>query len=432
MLTRSTPEGARDYLVPSRIYPGYFFALPQSPQLFKQILMVAGFERYFQFARCFRDEDLRADRQPEFTQLDIEMSFIGEEEIMELMEEMMAVLFGQLLGKEVAEAVSPPDLPGGHGRLRVRQAGPAPGHEDRGLSLILPAAAPARFFRGGAGRRRGQGHPGARRRFAVPPGTGRAGKAGWRVGGQGPGLVYPGRVRRSGRRWPSMFQQTELQQLVRQAGRAAGRPAAVRGRPAGGGVRPSSDNCAWSWVQRFNLAEPDRFAFVWITDFPLFEYNDTEKRLEAMHHPFTAPREEDLHLLEKTPGQVRARAYDLVLNGTEIGGGSIRNHRRDVQDRLFKAIGLAPEEIAHKFGFLLDALDYGAPPHGGIAFGFDRMMMLMLRPGDYPGRDRLSQDPEFDLPDDRGPGASRGEAAFRSAHRSQDYRVTTDEKPEGR
>ncbi|MGD0623015.1 MAG: aspartate--tRNA ligase [Thermacetogeniaceae bacterium] len=377
MLTRSTPEGARDYLVPSRIYPGYFFALPQSPQLFKQILMVAGFERYFQFARCFRDEDLRADRQPEFTQLDIEMSFISEEEIMELMEEMLAVLFGQLLGK---------DAPRPFPRLTYREAMDSYGCDKPDLRLGMRIVDVTDF----AGQTSCQVFSGAVQSGGVVrgirvPGAGSSSRreldelaklaCGWGAKGLAWFILGESEIRSP---LAKLFQQPELQEL---AARLDGQPGDlllfVADRPDV--VSAVLGQLRLEMGERFKMADPDRFAFVWITDFPLFEYNDEEKRLEAMHHPFTAPRPEDLHLLETAPEQVKARAYDLVLNGTEIGGGSIRNHRRDVQDRLFNAIGLPPEEIAHKFGFLLDALDYGAPPHGGIAFGFDRMMMLMLQ-----------------------------------------------------
>ncbi len=377
MLTRSTPEGARDYLVPSRVYPGYFFALPQSPQLFKQILMVAGFERYFQFARCFRDEDLRADRQPEFTQIDMEMSFINEDEIMELTEEMLAVLFKKLLGQEVRRPVT---------RMTYRDAMAGYGSDKPDLRLGMKITDITEF----AGKTSCQVFSGAVQAGGVVrgirvPGAGSLSRreldelaklaTGWGAKGLAWFVLGESEIRSP---LAKLFQNEELQELV---SRLDGLPGDLLLFMADREPVVSSvlGQLRLELGERFKLADPDQFSFVWITEFPLFEYNDTEKRFEAMHHPFTAPRSEDLHLLETVPDQVRARAYDIVLNGTEIGGGSIRNHRRDVQDRLFKAIGLAPEEIDQKFGYLLDALDYGAPPHGGIAFGFDRMIMLMLQ-----------------------------------------------------
>jgi aspartyl-tRNA synthetase len=377
MLTRSTPEGARDYLVPSRVYPGHFFALPQSPQLFKQILMVAGFERYFQFARCFRDEDLRADRQPEFTQLDIEISFTSEDEIMGMMEEMLAVLFAQLLGVNVSRPFT---------RLTYREAMDSYGSEKPDLRLGMRIVDVTGF----AGQTSCQVFAGAVKEGGVVrgirvPGAGTLSRreldelaklaSGWGARGLAWFVMGESEIRSP---LAKMFQQPELQEL---GALLDGRPGDlllfVADQPAI--VSTVLGQLRLEMGKRGRVADPGQFSFTWVTEFPLFEYNITEKRFEAMHHPFTAPRPEDLHLLEQAPDKVRARAYDLVLNGTEIGGGSIRNHRRDVQDRLFKAIGLPPQDIVHKFGFLLDALDYGAPPHGGIAFGFDRMMMLMLQ-----------------------------------------------------
>lgn len=250
ILTKSTPEGARDYLVPSRLNPGQFYALPQSPQLFKQILMVSGIEKYYQIAKCFRDEDLRADRQPEFTQLDIEMSFINEEDVFSLTEKIMKVIL----------------------------------QETKGIDLKIPF----------------------------------------------PRIAY---------------------------GQAQ---------------------------EKYNTDKPDlrselntEFAFVWITDFPLFKYNDEEKRWESEHHPFTSPREEDLDILERSPQEVKSRSYDLVLNGTEIGSGSIRIHNQELQERIFKVIGIDKEDANKRFGFLLESFKYGAPPHGGIAFGLDRLLAIL-------------------------------------------------------
>lgn len=376
MLTRSTPEGARDYLVPSRIYPGRFFALPQSPQLFKQMLMVAGFERYFQFARCFRDEDLRADRQPEFTQLDLEMSFINEEELFGLIEEMLAELFFKILGKDVKIPFP---------RLRYQDALSCYGTDKPDLRFGLEindisdlvVDSRCKVFaevvkKGGVikGIRVPGGTPFSRRMLDE------FSKLVMNWGGRGLAWFL---LSDEGIKSPlaKLFTSQELKDLVIQMGGKSGdillfvadqkeTAEIVLGR------------LRLELGKRLNFIDLNAFSFVWITDFPLLEYNEEEKRYEAVHHPFTAPYEEDLSFLEEAPSKVRARAYDLILNGTEIGGGSIRNHRRDLQEHLFQIIGLIREEIDEKFGFLLEALDCGAPPHGGIALGFDRLVMLML------------------------------------------------------
>lgn len=376
MLTRSTPEGARDYLVPSRLNPGQFYALPQSPQLFKQILMIAGFERYFQFARCFRDEDLRADRQPEFTQLDLEMSFVNERDIQSLTEEMLAELFNQVLGKELAipfprltyrEAMDlygsdKPDL-----RFGMRIIDISSQVRDSSCKVFADAVKQGGVVRG----------------IRVPGGAtfsrkvlDELGKMAVSWGAKGLAWFQLGE---DGVRSPlaKLFTPQELEDLVRAMEGEMGDLLLF--------IADGEDIAAsvlgqlrLEMADRLGLIDPEQFSFVWITDFPLLEYNEEEKRYEAMHHPFTAPREEDIPLLETDPLRVRSRAYDLVLNGTEIGGGSIRNHSRQLQERIFQVIDLSREAMEDKFGFLLEALDYGAPPHGGIAFGFDRMLMLML------------------------------------------------------
>ncbi len=376
MLTRSTPEGARDYLVPSRIYPGHFYALPQSPQLFKQILMVAGFERYFQFARCFRDEDLRADRQPEFTQLDLEMSFVGEDEILSLMEEMLAELFYRLLGKEL-------EIP--FPRLKYQEALSYYGSEQPDLRFGMKIVDLSQLLGNSSCQvfARAVKEGGVVKGITVPGGTAFSRRVldelaklvvSWGARGLGWFLLGDGEIKSP---LAKFFTSQELKVLAK---KMEGQPGAlllliadrkeVAERVLG--------QLRLELGRRLNLIDPRLFSFVWITDFPLLEYNKDQGRLEAIHHPFTAPCEADLTFLEKDPEKVRARAYDLILNGTEIGGGSIRNHRRDLQERLFRIIGLTPGEIDEKFGFLLEALDSGAPPHGGIAFGFDRLMMLML------------------------------------------------------
>jgi len=376
ILTRSTPEGARDYLVPSRIYPGRFYALPQSPQLFKQILMIAGFERYFQFARCFRDEDLRADRQPEFTQLDMEMSFISEEELFALVEEMLAVLFSQVLGKRVKTPFP---------RLKYREAlekygtdkpDTRFGMEIKNVSSLVAESSCNIFVQavqqGGVvkGIRVPEGSLFSRRvldelsKLAV----------GWGARGLAWFVLDGGEVKSP---LAKLFTAQELEALITAMG---GKPGDLLLFVADQEEVTSTvlGNLRFELARRLQLTESEDFSFVWITEFPLLEYNEDEKRWEAVHHPFTAPYEEDIGFLETAPEKVRARAYDLILNGTEIGGGSLRNYRRDLQEKIFKIIGLSEEDIWEKFGFLLEALDCGAPPHGGIAFGFDRLLMLML------------------------------------------------------
>lgn len=376
MLTRSTPEGARDYLVPSRLNPGEFYALPQSPQLFKQILMIAGFERYFQFARCFRDEDLRADRQPEFTQLDMELSFVREEDIQNLTEEMMVAVFREVLGVELKTPFP---------RLTYQEAMARYGSDKPdlrfGMEIIdLTAAVTGTACRVFAGT---IAEGGVVRGIRVPGGAsysrkvvddltrlvqswGARGLAWFMLGQEGVKSPLAKSLE------PEVFERI----LAAMEGQAGDLLLVVADHRKV--VETVLGQLRLEMGQRLKLIDPAVYSFVWITDFPLLEYNDDEKRYEAVHHPFTSAREEDLVYLESDPGRVRARAYDLVLNGTELGGGSIRNHNKEVQLRMFKAIGLDEEMIQDKFGYLLEALDYGAPPHGGIAFGFDRMMMLML------------------------------------------------------
>jgi len=375
MLTRSTPEGARDFLVPSRLNPGRFYALPQSPQLFKQILMVAGLERYFQIVRCFRDEDLRADRQPEFTQVDIEMSFVEEDDVMGLTERMISRLVLDTLGLEL-ETPFP--------RLTYTEAMERYGTDKPdvrfGLELAdfsdIAAACGFKVFRSvvdGGGRVKGLRIPGAadltRKELDELTAFAQAHKA--------RGLAYL-LFTGDGVKSPiaKFFTEDEMASIKARAGAGPGDAVFfVADRPDV--VAFALSALRLHFARRLGLTEGKGLAFVWITDFPLLEYDDEAKRWVAVHHPFTAPREEDLPLLETEPGRVRARAYDLVLNGVEIGGGSIRIHRRDIQERVFVAIGLEAGEAREKFGFLLDAFEYGTPPHGGIAFGFDRLVMLL-------------------------------------------------------
>mgnify|MGYP006281978999 CR=1 FL=1 len=380
MLTRTTPEGARDYLVPSRTHPGSFFALPQSPQLFKQLLMISGLERYYQIVRCFRDEDLRADRQPEFTQLDIETSFMDEEAIMDLMEGMMRQLFDKVLEEPLpdpfprltyAEAIrrygcDKPDLRNPLELVDVADllkdvefkvfAGPANDPNGRVAALRLP-------------------NGGALARSAIDQYTEFVGiygakglayikvndKAAGRDGLQSPILKFlpdeavTGILERTGAEDGDLvFFGADRAKVVNES------LAALRDRIA-------ADQ---------DLVEPG-WKPVWVVDFPMFEWDERSGRWHSLHHPFTSPKEEDLDRLESDPGHCGSRAYDLVLNGTEVGGGSMRIYREEVQERVFRALGIGEEEAREKFGFLLDALKYGCPPHGGIAFGLDRLVMLM-------------------------------------------------------
>ncbi|MDO4922239.1 MAG: aspartate--tRNA ligase [Phascolarctobacterium sp.] len=378
MLCKSTPEGARDYLVPSRVNPGKFYALPQSPQIFKQLLMVAGMERYFQIARCFRDEDLRADRQPEFTQLDMEMSFMDVDEILALMEGLIHHIFKGALGKDIEipfhrltwdEAMDrfgsdKPDL-----RFGMELVNMADVVKDADFTVFRSV-----IENGGQVKAINvKGYANIPRReadhlkdFVAIYGA--------------KGLAYIQYLADGTVKSPiaKFFTQEQMDAILATAKAEPGdllffvadKPSVVAA--ALGALRIEM-------AKRLNLIDPDKLAFTWVVDFPMFEYNEEEKRYVAMHHPFTAPRDEDLPLLLTNPGKVYAKAYDMVLNGTEIGGGSIRIHRRDVQKKVFEAIGLTDEEAQEKFGFMMNAFEYGAPPHGGLAFGLDRLIMIMAQ-----------------------------------------------------
>jgi aspartyl-tRNA synthetase len=373
MLTKSTPEGARDYLVPSRVHPGEFFALPQSPQLFKQILMIAGMDRYFQIVKCFRDEDLRADRQPEFTQVDLEISYATEDLVFATLEPLMERLMA-LIGKDAPR----PFLRLPYAEAIAKYGSDKPdlrcGMEIADLSAAFAATEFTLF------------------RDAVA------------AGGEVRGFAIPGAAKYSRR---------ELDELVDQAKqfggglvwaraadgtvqssalKAAGEPAIRRSLEIAGagpadlvlmaaGPREATSRLLGQLrlhvAKKQNLLDPNTFAFLWVVDFPMFEWIEDEKRYEFMHHPFTAPLESDRHLLETDQGRARARAYDLVLNGSEIGGGSIRIHDQVLQRLIFKLLGISDEEAKLRFGFFVDALEYGTPPHGGIALGLDRVVAIL-------------------------------------------------------
>ena len=380
ILTRATPEGARDYLVPSRIHPGRFFALPQSPQLFKQILMIGGLDRYYQIVRCFRDEDLRADRQPEFTQLDIETSFLDEEAFMGLMEEMVRTLFHRL------EA---PALPDPIPRLTYAEALARYGSDKPDLRnpLVLTELTDLaqqtafKVFQDAArlpdGRVAALRLPrgGALSRGQIDELTGFAKSLG------APGLAWirvtdPARLP-DGLASPivKFLEPGFLRTLIERTGALAG-DLLLFGAGAAKGVNEVLGQLRTRLGRDLGLLR-DGFAPLWVVDFPMFEWSEEEHRFQALHHPFTAPKAMDLPLLGEDPARVRSRAYDLVLNGYEVGGGSIRIHDPDLQRQIFALLGLAPAEMEEKFGFLLEALSFGAPPHGGMAFGLDRLVMLM-------------------------------------------------------
>ena len=383
MLTRSTPEGARDYLVPSRVHPGHFYALPQSPQLFKQMLMVSGFDRYYQITKCFRDEDLRADRQPEFTQVDIETSFMTEAQITALAEAMIREVFAEALGVHLPDPF--PRM--SHAEAMARFGSDKP---DLRVTLELTDVTDAvrdvafKVFSGPAN------SGGLVMALRIPGGAqltrGEIDDYTKFVGIYGAkGLAYI-KVNDASRPDETGLQSPIVKNLHEQALRAilertgaqsgdliffgADKPKVVY--DALGALRTKIGH------EKGFLTGAD-WAPVWITDFPMFEYDEEEKRWAALHHPFTSPKDEDLERLESDPGSVRAKAYDLALNGWEIGGGSVRIHREEVQRRVFAVLGIGEEEARAKFGFLLDALKYGAPPHGGLAFGLDRIVAMMAR-----------------------------------------------------
>jgi len=374
-LTKSTPEGARDYLVPSRIYKGMFYALPQSPQIFKQLLMVSGFDRYYQIVKCFRDEDLRADRQPEFTQIDVEMSFITEEDIIKIMEGLMAQIFKVCLDRELKlpfprltyhDAVNRYGKDNPDTRFAMELVDITSIVSNSGFKLFQEVAASGGIVKA----------------IKVEQASGLSRKdldelKDYVAVYGAKGLAW---ARINATDWTSPIYKFLRPEEVEKITKAMGAKESdiiffVADVPRV--VNDSLGNLRLHLAKKLNLFKPDDLAFSWITEFPLMEYSDSEKRYVSMHHPFTSPALEDVVLLKSQPGKVRARAYDLVLNGSEIGGGSIRIHRKDLQAQVFKALGLSNDEARTKFGFLLDALEYGAPPHGGIAFGLDRLTMIM-------------------------------------------------------
>ena len=378
MLNKSTPEGARDYLVPSRVHPGCFYALPQSPQLFKQLLMCSGYDRYFQLARCFRDEDLRADRQPEFTQIDMELSFVDEDDVMDVNERLLQKLFKEILDIDIELPIQRMTWQEAMDRFGSDKPDLRFGMELNDVSDVVKGCGFGVFTgaleNGGSVRginAKGQGGMPRKKidalvKFAKDFGA--------------KGLAYlcineDGTYKSS---FAKFMTEDELHALV---DKMDGQPgdlllfAADRNKV----VYDVLGNLRLELARQLDLLDKNEYRFLWVTEFPQFEYSEEEQRYVAMHHPFTMPMEEDLELLETEPGKVRARAYDIVLNGTEIGGGSIRIHQDDIQERMFEALGFTKESAYEQFGFLMNAFKYGVPPHAGLAYGLDRLVMLMAK-----------------------------------------------------
>lgn len=378
MLTKSTPEGARDYLVPSRVHPGNFYALPQSPQLFKQLLMCSGYDRYIQIARCFRDEDLRADRQPEFTQIDMELSFVDVDDVIDVNERLLAYLFKEVLDVEVPLPIQRMPWQEAMDRFGSDKPDLRFGMELQNVSEVVKGCEFAVFKNalenGGSVRGINAKGQGAMPRKKIDKLVDFAKDYGAK------GLAYvaiqpDGTVKSS---FAKFMKEEEMDALIK----------AMDGE-AGDLLLFAADKNKVVWdvlgalrlelARQMELLDNSEYRFVWITEFPLLEWSEEENRFKAMHHPFTMPMEEDLPYIDSDPGRVRAKAYDIVLNGTEIGGGSVRIHQNDIQEKMFEALGFTKEQAYEQFGFLLTAFKYGVPPHAGLAYGLDRLVMLMAK-----------------------------------------------------
>lgn len=378
MLTKSTPEGARDYLVPSRVHPGNFYALPQSPQLFKQLLMCSGYDRYIQIARCFRDEDLRADRQPEFTQIDMELSFVDVDDVIDVNERLLAYLFKEILDVDVQIPIQRMPWQEAMDRLGSDKPDLRFGMELHNVSEVVKDCEFVVFKNalenGGSVRGINAKGQGAMPRKKIDKLVDFAKDYGAK------GLAYvaiqpDGTVKSS---FAKFMKEEEMNALIQ----------AMEGE-AGDLLLFAADKNKVVWdvlgalrlelARQMELLDNSEYRFVWITEFPLLEWSEEENRFKAMHHPFTMPMEEDLPYIDTDPGRVRAKAYDIVLNGTEIGGGSVRIHQNDIQEKMFEALGFTKEQAYEQFGFLLTAFKYGVPPHAGLAYGLDRLVMLMAK-----------------------------------------------------
>ena len=378
MLTKSTPEGARDYLVPSRVHPGSFYALPQSPQLFKQLLMVSGYDRYFQLARCFRDEDLRADRQPEFTQVDMELSFVDVDDVIDVNERLLARLFKEIIGVDVPLPIQRMTWQEAMDRFGSDKPDTRFGMELNDVTDVVRDCEFAVFKNaiadGGSVRginAKGQGTMPRKKIDALVAFVKDYGAK---------GLAYiaiqpDGSIKSS---FAKFMKDEEMQALI----------AAMQGEPGDLLLFAADKNkivyaslgaLRLELADKMGLLDKNQYNFLWVTEFPLLEWSDEENRFQAMHHPFTMPMEEDLQYIDTDPGRVRAKAYDIVLNGTEIGGGSVRIHQDDIQEKMFEVLGFTKERAHEQFGFLLDAFKYGVPPHAGLAYGLDRLIMLMAK-----------------------------------------------------
>ena len=375
-LIKSTPEGARDYLVPSRVHPGSFYALPQSPQLFKQLLMCSGYDRYFQLARCYRDEDLRADRQPEFTQIDMELSFVDVDDVIDVNERLLHKLFREILNVEIPQPIPRMTWQEAMDRFGSDKPDLRFGMELKNVSDVVKDCEFVVFKgaleNGGTVRginAEGQGHMPRKKIDALVE---------FAKGYGAKGLAYVA-IQEDGSYKSSFAKFMTEEQMAALISAMDGKPgdlllfAADKNKV----VWDVLGNLRLEIARQLDLLKKDDYKFLWVTEFPLLEYSEEQGRFVAMHHPFTMPMDEDWHLIDSDPGAVRAKAYDIVLNGTEIGGGSVRIHQSDIQSKMFEVLGFTPEKAQEQFGFLLEAFKYGVPPHAGLAYGLDRVVMLM-------------------------------------------------------